>query len=213
MTTLIPTDDLRTDLFVTVHSHIERPWPVRPRRARRFDDSNDERPRPTMPPPPPVPDRSCYGVPLRIAAVNLPYVYCMVVEPGGGENGPSILDVRQVRFMRMAPETVAMICSLGQPETPSVDVADLLQVEDGAPGPESESGPDDAPNDQCPPKDSGVDDAVLGILSELMEIGGPCAPDAPDAPDVSDGPEGPDATVEDQGDADTDAEDPDGTAP
>ena len=221
MSTLIATDDLQPDLFVTVHSHIERPWPARPRRVRRFDDSNDERPMPTMPPPPPVPDRSCYGVPLRIAAVNLPYVYCMVIEPGGGENGPSILDVRQVRFMRMAPETVAMIVSLGQPDEASVELPDAVRVVCGTTDSAPESGRDDASNDQCPPKDGGVDDAVLGILSELMEIGGPCAPDTPsatDAPDLSDGPEAPDDPVADPGDGDGDgdgdgeAEGPDGTA-
>ncbi|MCH2145886.1 MAG: hypothetical protein MK082_12185 [Phycisphaerales bacterium] len=112
MTTILPTDDLRPDLFVTVHSHLDRSRETARRRMAMAQEAGEE---PTLPMviSEPVPDRTCYGVPLRIAAVNLPYVYCMVIEPGGAENGPSILDVRQVRFMRVNPETLAMIRSIG----------------------------------------------------------------------------------------------------
>ena len=112
MTTILPTDDLRPDLFVTVHSHLDRTQETARRRMAMAQEAGEE---PAMPVviSEPAPDRTCYGVPLRIAAVNLPYVYCMVIEPGGSENGPSILDVRQVRFMRVNPETLAMIRSIG----------------------------------------------------------------------------------------------------
>jgi hypothetical protein len=112
MTTILPTDDLRPDLFVTVHSHLDRSRETVGRRMATALDTGVESPLP-MVISEPAPDRTCYGVPLRIAAVNLPYVYGMVIEPGGSENGPSILDVRQVRFMRVNPETITMIRSIG----------------------------------------------------------------------------------------------------
>ena len=113
MTTILPTDDLRPDLCVTVHSHLDRSRETARRRMAMALEAGEESPVP-MVISDPVPDRTCYGVPLRIAAVNLPYVYCMVIEPGGSETGPSILDVRQVRFMRVNPETLATIRSIGR---------------------------------------------------------------------------------------------------
>ena len=154
MSTLVPTDDLQPGLFVTVHSHIERPWPETSRRVPSFDGSEEELSIPALTPPPPAPDRSCYGIPLRIAAVNLPYVYCMVFEPGGGESGPSILDVRRVRFMRLATETVEVLRSLGSPSGSS------------------------APNGPAPaPPGEGVDQALLGCLAGLMGDDAPCTAD------------------------------------
>lgn len=130
MSTILPTDDLRPDLFVTVHSHLE-PSPEAMRRKLALAQELGEEPPVALFPPQPMPDRSCYGVPLRIAAVNLPYVYCMVIEPGGVESGPSILDVRRVRFMRVNDETIAMIRSIGRPALESPDLDDEDHDEDG----------------------------------------------------------------------------------
>ena len=130
MTTILPTDDLRPDLFVTVHSHLDRSRETARRRMAMAQEAGEE---PTLPMviSEPVPDRTCYGVPLRIAAVNLPYVYCMVIEPGGVESGPSILDVRRVRFMRLHAETIGMLRSIGRPVVEAIDEEDEDHDEDG----------------------------------------------------------------------------------
>lgn len=105
MSMIITADDFTTGMHVAVHSHIEE------HRARRLvrsgpggmhagemliqvPDNDDSRERPQL------------GVPLHVIAMELPFLYCMVVEPGGEETGPAILDTRTVRLMRVSNATL-----------------------------------------------------------------------------------------------------------
>ena len=102
---MIKADDYTIGMYVAVHSHIEM------ERTRRYvrsgpDGSDHEemliretghekaRIRPAL------------GVPLHVLAIELPFLYCMVVEPGGSESGPLILDTRTVRLMRVSNATL-----------------------------------------------------------------------------------------------------------
>ena len=39
-------------------------------------------------------DENGQGIPLRIIGLSLPFVACAIIEPGGREAGPTILDIR-----------------------------------------------------------------------------------------------------------------------
>ena len=91
--TLAP-DDLCPDLFVTVHAHQTRRKAVmRDPRGRRpsvevikdaMEDENGQ-----------------FGIPLRIIGLSLPFVACAIIEPGGREAGPTILDIRKVQLCKL----------------------------------------------------------------------------------------------------------------
>ena len=91
--TLAP-DDLCHDLFVTVHAHQTRRKAVmRDPRGRRpsvevikdaMEDENGQ-----------------FGIPLRIIGLSLPFVACAIIEPGGREAGPTILDIRKVQLCKL----------------------------------------------------------------------------------------------------------------
>lgn len=51
------------------------------------------------------------GVPLRVMDCSLPFVVCAVIEPGGGEAGPVILDLREVQLCRLRSGFVNAIVS------------------------------------------------------------------------------------------------------
>ena len=101
--TLAP-DDLCTDLFVTVHAHQTRRKAVmRDPRGRRpsvevvkdaMEDENGQ-----------------FGIPLRIIGLSLPFVACAIIEPGGREAGPTILDIRKVKICRLDESYVQALTS------------------------------------------------------------------------------------------------------
>ncbi len=49
------------------------------------------------------------GMPLQVKAVSLPFVACGLVQPGGGQAGPVILDVRGLKLMAVSHKFVAAI--------------------------------------------------------------------------------------------------------
>ena len=57
------------------------------------------------------------GVPLRVLEVSLPYACCAVLEPGGSEAGPVILDVRVIRLVRLREGYVRAIEEFGAPSS------------------------------------------------------------------------------------------------
>ena len=56
---------------------------------------------PKMPVPP--------GYPMRVLEVSLPFAACVVIEPGGSESGPAIIDLRSFQLCRVSKEFVAAI--------------------------------------------------------------------------------------------------------
>lgn len=84
---LLKADDLTKGQFVAVHSLS----PI----ARLCREQSDERD--TGGSPAPVPP----GFPLRVLEVSLPFVACSLLQPGGKESGPTIIDLRNVRLCRL----------------------------------------------------------------------------------------------------------------
>ena len=86
MTTPIPYDDLRPDMWVTIRDVPEDDPSVSP-----FDTPEEvmgrlrRRRRPAARP----------GVPLRVLSVDLPFLYLAVLDGDGDEVGPVILDLRE----------------------------------------------------------------------------------------------------------------------
>ena len=40
-------------------------------------------------------------MPLQISQLSLPFVACAIIEPGGREAGPTILDIRKVQLCKL----------------------------------------------------------------------------------------------------------------
>ena len=95
MGTLLKADDLTKGQFVAVHS-------LSPL-ARLCRESIDERE--ASVPPAPVP----LGFPLRVLEVSLPFVACSLLQPGGKESGPMIIDLRNVRLCRLSNRFIEAI--------------------------------------------------------------------------------------------------------
>ena len=49
------------------------------------------------------------GIPLRVIAIDLPFVACAQLQPDGSEKGPLILDIRSLRLCRLSAEFVEAI--------------------------------------------------------------------------------------------------------
>ena len=119
MSTILNADDLMVGAYLAVHSRVlRRRGPrvmhrgesmpeVEEMIAQQMNTSNEGGPRP--------------GLPLRVIAIELPFLYCMVVEPGGTEAGPSILDTRNVRLMRLSAETISALVGLATDDEPEED--------------------------------------------------------------------------------------------
>lgn len=84
---LLKADDLAKGQFVAVHSLS----PI----ARLCREHSDERDAGSSPAPVPP------GFPLRVLEVSLPFVACSLLQPGGKESGPMIIDLRNVRLCRL----------------------------------------------------------------------------------------------------------------
>ena len=100
MSTILNADDLATGMFVAVHS-------PSPQNRLRFRPSDVEESAIELieRPPSPVPP----GVPMRILGISLPFLACAVLKPGGGLDGPVIVDVRAVRLSRLSSGYIAAI--------------------------------------------------------------------------------------------------------
>ena len=49
------------------------------------------------------------GYPMRVLEVSLPFAACVVIEPGGSESGPAIIDLRSFQLCRVSKEFVEAI--------------------------------------------------------------------------------------------------------
>ena len=85
---ILAADDFTAGDYVAVHS-------VQPIASRAFRAKQDILAHcQFMSPVPP-------GIPLRVLEVSLPFVACGLLEPGGCESGPVIIDIRVVRLCRI----------------------------------------------------------------------------------------------------------------
>ena len=107
-------DDLEAGQLVSIHSRVEPPDPGFvespfgfPMRQRGSDSVRNG------------------GVPLRVLSVNLPYIACSLIKPDGSEQGPILLDCRQVRLMRLEETYLEAILELGKRMEPRVDDDEL----------------------------------------------------------------------------------------
>ncbi len=55
------------------------------------------------------------GVPLQVVGTSLPFAACAVIHPGGGQSGPIIVDLRNIRLAKINTEFIDSITSF-QPE-------------------------------------------------------------------------------------------------
>lgn len=102
----LPPDDLRVGEWIAVRDFVDdessllpdEPDPRLLRRMRREVAGSSPQP----------------GVPFRVLAVELPWVYAAGLDADGDEVGPSILDVRRVRLVRISPEVPAAIVAFGR---------------------------------------------------------------------------------------------------
>ncbi len=100
MSLMITADDLSSGMFVAVHSlRTARRIRVRPpddaEAALELDDLT------------PVP--ASIGVPLKVIGTSLPFIACAMLRPGGGLDGPVIIDLRCVQLSRLTAEFVTAI--------------------------------------------------------------------------------------------------------
>ena len=100
MTTPIPMDDLRPDLWVTIRDDITdvpmSPFGIEPE-LHQFVMRMRSR-TPVKP-----------GTPMRVIAVDLPFIYLVVLKADGQEDGPLILDLRRfpvVKISTSVPEAI-----------------------------------------------------------------------------------------------------------
>ena len=100
MTTPIPMDDLRPDLWVTIRDDITdvpmSPFGIEPE-LHQFVMRMRSR-TPVKP-----------GTPMRVIAVDLPFIYVVVLKADGQEDGPLILDLRRfpvVKISTSVPEAI-----------------------------------------------------------------------------------------------------------
>lgn len=86
MTTPIPYDDLAPDMWVTIRDHPEQEEPM------PFGDPFIEAMRMRHQRRRPVPQP---GTPMRVLAVDLPFLYLALMNADGVETGPLMLDLRE----------------------------------------------------------------------------------------------------------------------
>ena len=124
MTTPIPYDDLRPDLWVTIRDthafgeprafapDAELIWDLH----RRYQDRPPVRP----------------GVPLRILDVDMPYLYVAVLGRDGGLEGPAIVDLRRFPVVELAPRVSAAIVAFANERTEASDARRREEIESKA---------------------------------------------------------------------------------
>ncbi len=56
------------------------------------------------------------GVPLKIIGVTRPFILCTVINPGGSEGGPIILDTRKANFTRPSEEYLQALINFSEDE-------------------------------------------------------------------------------------------------
>ena len=100
MTTPIPMDDLRPDLWVTIRDEItDAEFPAFGVELDARELWRRLRSRTPVKP----------GTPMRVIAVDLPFIYLVVLKADGQEDGPLILDLRRfpvVKISTSVPEAI-----------------------------------------------------------------------------------------------------------
>ena len=105
MTTVIPYDDLRPDMWVTIRDipeeedadfPFEHPGEAM-RRMRRHRPCGKPRP----------------GVPMRVLSVDLPFIYLAVLDGDGDEVGPLIMDLREQPVVGLDESVANSIVAFG----------------------------------------------------------------------------------------------------
>ena len=100
MTTPIPMDDLRPDLWVTIRDEItDAEFPAFGVELDARELWRRLRSRTPVKP----------GTPMRVIAVDLPFIYVVVLKADGQEDGPLILDLRRfpvVKISTSVPEAI-----------------------------------------------------------------------------------------------------------
>ena len=100
MSLMITADDLSSGMFVAVHS-------LRTAQRIRVRPSDDAEVALELDVPTPVP--APIGVPLKVIGISLPFIACAVLKPGGGFDGPLIIDLRCVQLSRVTADFVTAI--------------------------------------------------------------------------------------------------------
>ena len=90
---ILAPDDIQTDSHVCIHSI---------RHFRRRRNQRVEMPRTDIPSDLAIPS----GVPLRVMAMSLPFVLSTVLEPGGDESGPAIIDLRTIHLTPVSDDYI-----------------------------------------------------------------------------------------------------------
>ena len=100
----VPADDLRVGDWVAVRDTVDDD---RPSFVDDMEPAFIRRLRRESPSPQP-------GTPLRILAVELPWVYVAVLDDDGHEAGPEIVDVRRLDLVRISPAIPEAIVAFGR---------------------------------------------------------------------------------------------------
>ncbi len=100
---LITADDLSRNDYVAIHSVKKRRSSNRSTRVFPGTEA------PGSPVPP--------GYPLRVLGLSLPFAACCLIEPGGEESGPMVLDLRRVQLCRLSSDFIDAICTFHPPES------------------------------------------------------------------------------------------------
>ena len=111
MSMIINPDDFKVGMHITVHSHTEA---ERTRRLVRsgVEGTNSEELLIRVESHEDSGFRIQLGIPLKVIAIELPFLYCMVVEPGNEHSGPVVLDSRNLRFMRVTAPTLRALAKV-----------------------------------------------------------------------------------------------------
>ena len=111
MTVLLAADDIQKGQFVSVYSHTTQ--------ANQSYIHQPDCPA-SLPTTPTLPA----GLPLRVLEHSLPFVACTVVQPGGIEDGPVILDLREVNLCRLTENFIKAIITFKPHDSADKDEPD-----------------------------------------------------------------------------------------
>ena len=69
------------------------------------------------------------GVPLRVLGISLPFLVCGVLQPGGQELGPQIVDVRRTSLALLDEAYVQAIIDFRQPEESPESIEEMNEMD------------------------------------------------------------------------------------
>ena len=124
MTTPIPYDDLRPDLWVTIRDGhtLGEPRAFAPGAELIWDLHRRYQDRPPVRP----------GVPLRVLEVDIPYLYVAVLGRNGELEGPAIIDLRRFPVVELASRVADAIAAFANERTEASDARRREEIESKA---------------------------------------------------------------------------------